>query len=124
MKKHVHALRIRVRVSTKDTGNFDVRIDLEQCAVGQGFVTEITLCYQDEDTNIGYVRWTGSAWAGQGELLSTTGKTKTDPGFSCVFENGGTRDNYIMTAYTDTAQTNYSFWNNTSYSKSEMIGSF
>ena len=34
MKKHVHALRIRVRVSTKDMGNFDARIDLEQCAVG------------------------------------------------------------------------------------------
>ena len=82
---------------------------------------ELALCYQDEDTNIGMVRWDGAAWVGQIELLSTVGKAKADPGFSCVFETEGSRDNYIMTAYTDTTQTNYSFWNNTSWSTGAQI---
>jgi len=34
MKKHGHALRIRVRVWAEDTGNFGARIDREKYADG------------------------------------------------------------------------------------------
>lgn len=82
---------------------------------------QMLLCYQDEDTNIGVVRWNGTAWTGQTELLSTTGKSKTDPGFSCVFETTAGRDGYAVTAYTDTTQTNYSIWNTSTWSAGTQI---
>ncbi|MFT7506932.1 MAG: hypothetical protein ACI92I_000068, partial [Acidimicrobiales bacterium] len=82
---------------------------------------ELALCYIDEDADIGMVRWTGSAWAGQTEL-TTDGRTKVSPGFSCVFEDG-TNDGNIMTAYTDSTQTNYSFWDGATWSTGAQLDS-
>ena len=81
---------------------------------------EVIACYLDEDSDVGVVRWTGSAWAGQTEL-DVDGNAKNDPPFSCVFEDVGSRDNYIMTAYSDTAATNYSYWNNSTWSTEAQI---
>lgn len=83
---------------------------------------EMLLCYQDEDQDVGVVRWTGSAWAGQTEL-DTDGNAKNDPAFACVFENTSSRDNYIMTVLSDTVQVEYSFWNNTTWSANATVNS-
>ncbi len=84
---------------------------------------QLVLCYQDEDTNIGVVRWTGAAWTGQTELLTTTGKSKVDPGVSCVFETTAGRDTYALAVYTDTTQTNYSVWDTSTWSTGAQINS-
>ena len=83
---------------------------------------EIILCYQDEDTDAGVVRWTGSAWTGQTEL-QVDANDKHDPGFACVFEDTTARDNYILTSISDTAQTDYYTWNNTTWSTATQINS-
>ncbi len=82
---------------------------------------EMLLCYQDEDTNIGVVQWTGAAWTGQTELLATTGKSKTDPGFACVYENTSGRDNYALTTYTNTTQSVYTTWNNATWAGATQV---
>lgn len=85
---------------------------------------EITLCYQDEDTNIGTAHWSGSAWTHNNavdEHLTTTGKAKNDPGFSCVFEDVSGRNNFEFVTYTDTTQTNYRAWNNSTWTTASQV---
>lgn len=75
---------------------------------------EMILCYQDEDSDIGMVRWTGSAWVTFVEV-DTAANSKSEPAFSCVFEAGGSRDNYILTTYANTTQTEYEYWDNSDW---------
>ncbi len=83
---------------------------------------EMMLCYQDEDSDIGYVHWTGAAWTGQGELIADgTANVKNDPAFACVFEDTSGRDNYVLQTFSNTTQTNYSTWNNTAWSTAAQV---
>ncbi len=81
---------------------------------------EMVLCYGDQDTDYGVVRWTGSAWAGQTEL-EVNGNALTDPGFACVFEDSSGRDSYILTTLSDTAQTDYYTWDTSTWSTTTQI---
>ncbi|MDB9944391.1 hypothetical protein OAD26_00120, partial [bacterium] len=65
---------------------------------------ELALCYMDEDLDVGTVIWSGTAWGTFSEHTAD-GNAKNDPPFSCVYETNGARDNYVMTAYSDTAST-------------------
>ena len=77
----------------------------------------MVLCYQDEDTAAGVVRWTGSAWAGQTELVTdANGNAKTDPGFDCVYEDTTGRNGYIMTAISTTTAVGYFTYNASTWS--------
>lgn len=78
---------------------------------------DLVLCYQDEDTDAGVVRWTGGAWTGQTELVAdATMNAKNDPAFGCVFEDTAGRDGYILTALSTTSQSSYSIWNTSTWS--------
>jgi hypothetical protein len=70
----------------------------------------MVICYIDQDSDIGVVRWTGAAWTGQTEL-DTGGNSKEDRAFDCGFEVGGSRDGYIMVTYSDTTNLRYRYWN-------------
>lgn len=85
---------------------------------------EMLLCYQDEDSDIGYVHWTGSAWTGQGEHIADgTTNAKNDPAFACVYEDTSGRSNYALEVFSNTTQVNYSTWNNTSWSTVAQVNS-
>ena len=80
----------------------------------------MALCYVDNDTDIGVVRWTGAAWTGQTEL-DTAGNSKNSRPVDCMFEVGGSRDGYIMVAYSDTTAVRYRSWNGGSWAAEATI---
>ncbi len=82
----------------------------------------LALCYIDHDNDIGAVRWTGAAWAGQTELEIAWAGTDTvfnDRPVDCSFEVGGARDGYIMVAYSDTTNVRHRAWNGTAWDVGE-----
>lgn len=81
---------------------------------------EIILCYQDEDNDVGVVRWTGAAWAGQTEL-ELDGNAKNDPNIACVFEDTAGRDGYILNTISSTLQTDYYTWNTATWSGGTQV---
>jgi len=70
----------------------------------------MAICYVDQDTDVGVVRWTGAAWTGQTEL-DIAGDNKIDRPVDCAFENTTARNGYIMVAYSDTTGLRYQYWN-------------
>jgi Domain of unknown function (DUF2341) len=84
---------------------------------------ELLLCYQDEDSAGGVMFWTGAAWTGTiTELLADgTVNNKSEPGFDCVFEDTSGRNNFSLAAMSNTTQTNYFTWNNTSWSGATQV---
>ncbi len=82
------------------------------------------LCYHDEDGDIGVVRWTGAAWAGQTELetaLTNATAQFNDRPVECAYEVGGARDGYGMVAYTDATNLRYRSWNGAAWAAEASI---
>ncbi len=75
----------------------------------------MVLCYIDESVDVGIVRWTGSAWAGQ-TTLDATGNDVGDRPISCSYESTTGRDGYIMAVYSDDTNVRYQTYNGTSWS--------
>lgn len=82
---------------------------------------EMALCLVDDTDDIAVARWSGSGWTVD-DNLEVAG-SKTEPGFSCVYEDTASRDNYIMLAYSDASATNYQAHNTTSWSTEAQINS-
>ncbi|MES2749536.1 MAG: DUF2341 domain-containing protein [Patescibacteria group bacterium] len=61
----------------------------------------LALCYIDNDTNIGVIRWTGSAWSTFDEI-ELLGNSKAGQPIDCEYETLGARDGYLLAAYSDT----------------------
>ncbi len=80
----------------------------------------MNLCYVDLDTDIGYVRWTGSAWTASAEFEATGNSNNSRP-VSCEFETSTGRDGYIMMPYSDTIQAEYVFWNGSVLSTAALL---
>ncbi len=80
----------------------------------------MTLCYVDESTDIGVIRWTGAAWAGQ-LILDVDGNSVADRAVSCAYETTPGRDTYVMAAYSDTTNARYRFWNGAAWSAEASI---
>lgn len=71
------------------------------------------LCYVDNDGDIGVVRWTGAAWAGQIELEIAGTRAlffMNDRPVDCQYEVGGSRDGYLTVAYSDTTNIRFQTW--------------
>lgn len=83
---------------------------------------ELMMCYINDASEVRAIRWTGTAWAND-TLFTATVNSSADPAFSCVFENGGARENYVVGAYSDTTQTNYRNWNTTTWSTPTQVNS-
>lgn len=62
---------------------------------------KLTLCYIDEDNDIGALRWDGGVWSTFSEL-TTTGNSDLARAVDCEFETVAGRSGYIMAAYSDT----------------------
>lgn len=80
----------------------------------------MALCYVDESTDIGVIRWTGAAWTGQ-TILDAAGKTNADRPISCQYETTAGRDGNIMAMYSDTTNMRYSFFNGATWSTEATI---
>lgn len=82
----------------------------------------LSLCYIDEDTDVGTVRWTGAAWVATTEH-STTAVSKNGRNIDCAYETSSGRSDYIMSAYGDLTAltTRYRFWNGATWSVAANI---
>lgn len=80
----------------------------------------MVICYIDQDSDVGVVRWNGSAWVGQTEL-DTGGNSKADRALDCAFEVGGSNDGDIMVAYSDTTNLRYRSWNGAAWAAEASI---
>jgi hypothetical protein len=61
---------------------------------------EMALCYVDNDTNIGVIQWTGSAWSAFAEIEAIA-NSKAGQAIDCVYETLGARDGYLLAPYSD-----------------------
>lgn len=72
---------------------------------------EIVMCYQNDNSDVQAITWSGTAWATDTEFTGTA-NADTDPGFACVYD----ADNDAVGAYADGTNTDYRLWNGTSWS--------
>lgn len=83
---------------------------------------DMALCYVDEDATIGTARWGGASWSwAASDQHVAPGYTKADPTFACVYENTPSRDNYILTVYSDSTQTSSTSWNGSAWTTGQAI---
>lgn len=78
----------------------------------------LTLCYMDEDNDIGTLNWTGSAWStfvAATNERDTGGNLKDGRAVDCVYETTSGRNHYIMLPYSDTTNGRYQYFNTTSW---------
>ncbi len=61
---------------------------------------KMSLCYIDNDGNIGVMPWTGSAWATTTEI-EATGNSNLGHPIDCAYETTSGRDGYIVAPYSD-----------------------
>lgn len=61
---------------------------------------KMSLCYIDEDADLGVVQWTGSSWSAFNEF-ETAGNAKQGRSITCQYETRTTRDGYLMVPYSD-----------------------
>lgn len=61
----------------------------------------LTLCYIDEDADIGGIMWDGDAWGSQTEF-TTTGNDDRGRAVDCMYETLPGRDGYQVAPYSDT----------------------
>jgi len=81
---------------------------------------KMALCYIDNDSDVGVVRWDGDAWSTFQEI-DTIGNTFDGKAVSCEFETTSGRDGYIMVPYSDTANGRYRYWNGTTFSTKATV---
>lgn len=107
------------------TQTFSITDDLEWAQLTRDVGSdEIALCFVNDDINAGVARWTGSAWTGANTFVATY--AKTEPSMACAFGDGGIRDNYIVTTFAASGadETQYSYWDNTSWSTEAQVDSY
>jgi Domain of unknown function (DUF2341) len=78
----------------------------------------LTLCYMDNDNDIGYLTWDGNGWAafvaGTNER-DTGGNSLDGRSVDCAYETTAGRDGYIMLPYTDTTNARYQVFNGSTW---------
>lgn len=80
----------------------------------------MALCYVDQDSDVGVLRWDGNAWIAFSER-DTVSNGNTGRPIDCAFETTTGRDGYIMVPYSDSTNARYQFWNGSSYSTEASI---
>jgi hypothetical protein len=80
----------------------------------------VAMCYVDNDTDIGVVFWDGSSW-GTFTELNVGGNSSNGRSVDCEFETNGSRDGYLMVAYSTTLSTFYQYYATSSYSGEVQI---
>lgn len=73
---------------------------------------DMVLCYQNDNSDVQAIRWTGSAWAGDTELTANV-NADTDPAFDCVYQTTSGNEDTILAVYSDTDSTDYQTYNGT-----------
>lgn len=84
----------------------------------------ISLCYIDQDADIGTLLWDGNAWdafTSAGDERDTGGNLFDGRASDCQFETTTGRDGYLMLAYSDTMNARYQYWNGTSWAAEATI---
>ena len=87
----------------------------------------MALCYIDQDSDIGLLRWTGSAFQSFQEL-ELAGNARQGRPVSCQFETSASRDGYIMIPYSDNGALGagdggkYQFWATSTFSGEGDLG--
>lgn len=83
----------------------------------------MVLCYQNDNTDVQAIRWTGAAFTGDTELTATA-RFDTDQAFDCIYQTVGSSDNDILAVYSDTTNTKYRTWDSgTGWAAASQINS-
>lgn len=78
----------------------------------------MALCYIDNDSDIGIVRWNGLSWQTHQEL-ELLGNSLDGSAVSCEFETTLGRDGYLMVPYSDDTGARYQVWDGSSFGGGE-----
>ncbi len=84
----------------------------------------MSLCYIDQDADIGTLVWDGNAWdafTAAGDERDTVGNANTGRAVDCQYETTAGRDGYVMLSYSDTTAARYQYWNGTSWAAEATI---
>ncbi len=81
---------------------------------------ELVMCYMDDDSSLGAIRWTGAGWEDD-TLFTGAVYTEGDPTYACVYENGGGRDDNILSTYSADGATNFRTFDTTAWSGASTV---
>ncbi len=74
----------------------------------------VSLCYVDNDTNVGVIQWSGSAWGAFTEIEQIANGKAGQP-VDCTYETTAGRDGYLIVPYSDATAGRYQFYATSSF---------
>ncbi len=80
----------------------------------------MALCYMDQDSDVGIVRWNGLGWETSQEI-DINGNSLDGRAVSCEFETTTSRDGYLMIPYSTTTRAVYDVWNGSAFAGDRII---
>ena len=81
----------------------------------------MTLCYTDDTSDIGAVRWDGAVWGTFSNLAAATGNGQTARPVDCEYETVAGRSGNALAVYSDTTNGRYNVYATSSWSAQSTI---
>jgi hypothetical protein len=100
--------------STWSTSTVAIGDDFEFGSIASDVGSDnMALCYIDADSDVGFIRWNGTAWVTPATELTVIGNSLDGRTIDCAYRVGGAFDGHLMMTYSDTANVRYRYWDGT-----------